>query len=284
MTHLFDLRRPRRLLLALAVSLCPLLAAAAPAGAAALPTLSVSISKGGIAVSGATTSGAVNVVTTAARGLKEPSAVLFLLKPGVSFAEFQAFVNSKQFADPDNAAKLGTIVFDNEGAPGGTTEAQTVLAPGNYVALNAEGEQPHNPPMSTFTVTAAPAPAALQAPQAVEKTIDFGFKGPGTLHDGELVRFQNEGFLVHMMIAFPTRSFHSARKLAAAMLAGRERAAFKLVSGAPFGFFGPLSSGSFQQEIVTARPGWYVLACFMDTQDGRVHTRLGMERVIHVVK
>jgi hypothetical protein len=35
---------------------------------------------------------------------------------------------------------------------------------------------------------------------------------------------------------------------------------------------------------VTARPGIYVLVCFMDTQDHREHTRLGMERTIQIVK
>jgi hypothetical protein len=47
---------------------------------------------------------------------------------------------------------------------------------------------------------------------------------------------------------------------------------------------GPASTGAVQQEIVTAKPGIYVLACFMDTQDGREHTRLGMEKIIRVVK
>jgi hypothetical protein len=36
--------------------------------------------------------------------------------------------------------------------------------------------------------------------------------------------------------------------------------------------------------VVTEKPGVYVLACFMNTQDGRVHTQLGMERTIRIVK
>ena len=47
---------------------------------------------------------------------------------------------------------------------------------------------------------------------------------------------------------------------------------------------GPLSTGAFQQETITAKPGWYVQVCFMPTQDGRPHTRLGMERIIKIVK
>ena len=39
-----------------------------------------------------------------------------------------------------------------------------------------------------------------------------------------------------------------------------------------------------QQAVLNAKPGYYVEACFMDTQDGREHTQLGMERLIRVVK
>ena len=37
-----------------------------------------------------------------------------------------------------------------------------------------------------------------------------------------------------------------------------------------------------QQEKITQTPGIYVLACFMDTQDGREHTTLGMEKTITI--
>ena len=65
----------------------------------------------------------------------------------------------------------------------------------------------------TFTLAAGGAAAlALPAPQATERTIEFGFKGPKTLHDGELVRFENEGFVVHMDIAFPVKNMKAAKK------------------------------------------------------------------------
>ena len=111
-----------------------------------------------------------------------------------------------------------------------------------------------------------------------------GFRGPSTLKDGELVGFENEGFLVHMDIAFPMKSKKAALKGLADFRLGRERALGKLIAGEPFGFFGPLSSGAFQQETIAVKPGWYVMACFMDTQDGRSHTALGMERLLHIVK
>ena len=68
------------------------------------------------------------------------------------------------------------------------------------------------------------------------------------------------------------------------MLTGKEKGIEKLVSSEPFGFAGPISHEAFQQETITAKPGWYVQACFMETQDGRVHTRLGMERILKIVK
>ena len=45
-----------------------------------------------------------------------------------------------------------------------------------------------------------------------------------------------------------------------------------------------MSNEAFQQETITAKPGWYVQACFMETQDKRDHTRLGMERIIRITK
>jgi len=281
---------PRRVLLAAALtvgSLCAIGAAPAGAGAATLPTLNVSVSKTAITATGSAVAGGVNIVTTAAKGLKEPATVLVRLNPGVTPAEFEAFIKSKKFSDPNNVAKLGAIVFDAEGIPGATTEAQTDLTAGTYVLLNAEGQNPTNPPHSTLVVgppTAAVPSSALPSPGATEKTVEFGFRGPTTLKVGEVVRFENEGFLVHMNIAFPVKSKHAAFEAVRLMRRGQERKVFRLVKGQPFAFYGPLSPGAFQQQTITAKPGWYIQACFMATQDGRVHTALGMERAFRVVK
>ena len=137
----------------------------------------------------------------------------------------------------------------------------------------------------TFTVGAGGAAAlALPAPQATERTIEFGFKGPKTLHDGELVRFENEGFVVHMDIAFPVKNMKAANKAVKVLRAGNEKAVGKLIAGPPVGFYGPLSHGASMQETITAKPGIYVQVCFMETQDGRDHATLGMERIIKITK
>jgi hypothetical protein len=271
-----------RATLAAAALLGTTLCTVTSAQAAALPTLTLALTKTSITVGGTLESGGVNVVSTAT-GTKEAEAILFQVKPGVSPAEVESFLKSPKEKDPNNASKFGSIVFDGEVKPGQTSEAQTTLQPGQYLALIGEGEG--GPKVhSSFTVAASKSPAVLPTPEATVRSIEFGFRGPATLHDGELVRFENEGFLVHMDIAFPVKSKNAAKKVVKDLLTGKEKGIEKLASGEPFGFAGPLSSGAYQQETITAKPGWYVQACFMETQDGRVHTRLGMERIIKIVK
>lgn len=284
MSHRLHSRLPSALapIGALPVLLAVLLGVAS-AQASTLPTLTVAVTKTSITLGPAPQSGAVNVVSSAT-GTKEASVILFLLKPGVTRAEVEAFVaEKKQVKDPNNASKFGSIVFDAEAAPGTPSEAQTLLQPGQYLVLVDEGE---HPPVvrGNFAVATAASPVALPTPQATVQSIEFGFRGPTTLHDGELVRFENAGFLVHMDIAFPVKSKAAAKQAAHDLLTGNEKGLQKLAAGEPFGFAGPLSPGAFQQETITAKPGWYVQACFMETQDGRDHTRLGMERVFKIVK
>jgi hypothetical protein len=121
------------------------------------------------------------------------------------------------------------------------------------------------------------------SPQARMSSIEFGFRGPGTLHNGDLVRFGNDGFVVHMIVAARGASLAGAQKIAKLLKEGKERQAQRLVTGFTT-FFDILTHGAFQQQVIHVRPGFWVLACFMDTQDGREHTRLGMERVIHITR
>jgi hypothetical protein len=255
--------------------------AARSAQASTLPTVSIAVTKSSVTIGGALESGGVNVVSTGT-GTKEANVILFLLKPGVSVAEVEALIKAKKTKDPNNTAKLGSIVFDTEAAAGKGTEVQTYFQPGQYLLLIGEGEGEAKL-RTTFTVTASKAPVALPAPQATIRSIEFGFRGPSTLHDGELVRYENEGYLVHMDFLAPVKSHKAAKQVVKDLLSGHEKAIEKLIIGQPFGA-GPLSHEAFQQETVTAKPGWYVEVCFMETQDGRPHTRLGMERVVRVVK
>jgi hypothetical protein len=264
------------------LALAGTLFASVSAQATTLPALTLSITSSSITVGGATQSGAVNVVSTAT-GVKEANAILVQLRPGATVAELETALKNGAGKDPNKVTKYGSIVFDAEVSPGKANEAQMELEPGEYVALAGEGEG--SPKFKdAFTVTAAAAPVALPTPEATIRSIEFDFRGPTTLHDGELVRFEDEGYLVHMDIAFPAKSKQAAKLIVKGLLTGKEKGLEKLVAGAPFSFTGPVSHEAFQQETITAKPGWYVQACFMATQEGVPHTRLGMERIIKIVK
>ena len=114
-------------------------------------------------------------------------------------------------------------------------------------------------------------------------SIEFGFRGPSTLHNDELVRFANHGFLVHMIVAARGASRAGAVKIAKLLKASKDGAAQRLATGFT-AFFNIMTHGAYQQQVVHVRPGYWVLACFMGTQDGREHTQLGMVRVIHITK
>jgi hypothetical protein len=259
------------------------LVSVAGAQASTLPVVSIAITPSSATVGGTLESGGVNVVSTDT-GVKEAGVIVFLLKPGVSVAEAEAFVNEKKVkGDPNNTGKIGSIVFDTEANPGQPNEVQTNLQAGQYLLLIGAGEG--EPKVrASFTVAAAKAPATLPTPQAKIRSIEFGFRGPSTLHDGELVGFENEGFLVHMDIAAPVKNMKSARKAIKYLLNGNQKALGKLIVGPPVTFAGPVSNGAYQQETINARPGIYVQICFMQTQDGRDHALLGMERIIKITK
>lgn len=278
-----NFRLPRaRVLSVLAAAAAVVLAPATAAHAATLPTLSIAVSPSAATVGGSLESGAVNVVTTDT-GVKEAFVILVALKPGVSLAEAEAFAKSTKTKDPNNVNEIGSIVLDTEANPGPPDEVQTELKPAQYLLLTGAGEG--EPSVRThFTIVAAKSPAALPAPQATVKSIEFGFRGPSVLKDGELVRFENEGFLVHMDFAAPVKNMNAARKAVKLLRQGNEKAFGKLIVGPPVGFQGPVSHGAFQQQTINAKPGVYVEVCFMETQDKRDHALLGMERIIKITK
>jgi hypothetical protein len=168
-------------------------------------------------------------------------------------------------------------------APAGTSTIQANLLPGKYVGFDAARGNPSKWPFTTFTVSPNEEPASLPAPAATVSAIEFDFRGPGTLEQGDLVRFANAGFLVHMLVYFTASDAANAAKLAGALKDGNNRLVRQLATGQGT-FAGPLSHGSYQQLVLNNKPGYYVLACFMADQEGTVHVRLGMERVFHIVK
>ena len=261
--------------------LVPLAGAATAASAAStLPTLNLALTgKTGISVSGSEVSGAVNVVSTFT-GKGQGQAVLIRVNPTVppaqALAQGMQAIQSHR-GDLNVLTALGDAVVFDASAPG---TAQTVLTPGTWLALNVTGNG-NNSPKVIFTVSQSSSPAALPTPGATVGAIEFGFAGASTLRKGELVRFENDGYLVHMVVGIRVKNRAVAAAETAALQAGKDKLAMRLASGFA-NFAGLLSPGGMQQEVIDAKPGVYVLACFMNTQDGREHTQIGMERTITI--
>jgi hypothetical protein len=259
-----------------------------PGGAGAagsLPTMKIAL-KGttGVKVSGQTVSGAVSVVTTfkgqapSGPNSNGPGVGIIRLNPGVSPQQAIKAVNSHH-GDLNALDPYGALIM-SASAP---SAVEVVLTPGsNYYAINETGNG--QPGVTRFTVRKSASPAALPAAKSTQTAIEFGFRGSKVLHDGTMVRARNGGYLVHMNVMIGVRDAATGRRLMAALRAGNDRQAQKLTNRRTVGLMGPVSPGAVQQEVLHAKPGWYVEACFMDTQDGREHTRLGMERLVHVVR
>jgi hypothetical protein len=250
-----------------------------------LPTLTVAL-KGvtGVSVSGSEVSGAVSITATftgkapSGPNSNTPSFGIVHLKPGVTIQQAAGAVNA---AGGDlNALTAYGSLFVSASAP---ATVQTVLTPGNYVALNETGNG--QPGFAPFTVTQSSSPAALPAAAATQTAIEFAFRGPAVLHDGTMVRAQNHGYLVHMIDLIRAPHESTAIELMALLKAGDDNQAMQLLGRDPvfISLQGPASPGAMQQQVLTAPPGYYVEACFMDTQDGREHTQLGMLRIVQIV-
>jgi hypothetical protein len=246
--------------------------------AAALPKLTIKATGGKLTVSGPKQSGAVDVHQVVS-GESHASLILGRLDPGVTYS--QVFkVLPKIAKDPNNVEAVGAIVFANT-APKGTSDVQTVLQPGKYIALDVTGKKA--PRSAEFTITTSSSPAKLPAASATTKAIEFGFKGSKTLTHGTLVRGVNDGWLVHMNDFQGVKGKRAGQKVVKALRAGKPFKQFRsYLTKSFFSLFDPVSHGAVQQMVLNAKPGYYVEVCFMTTQDGRPHTFLGMERLVRV--
>jgi hypothetical protein len=245
---------------------------------AALPTIDVTMSGKAISITGTLQSGAVTIHSVAT-SKKGGQPVLVRLNQGVTAEQLRQWIASKKVQDPNNVTPLGSIVFDLESVIG-TKDVQTMLQPGNYVAVDTSAQK--NPPTAAFSIEQAASPAALPAAAQTQTAIDYAFHGPTVLKNGTIIRATNDGWVVHMVDAFGVRSPAVGRKVMQLLRAGKDNQAEKLASHTFVNFAGPVSHSAVQQSVLRAKPGWYVEACFMDTQDGREHTQLGMERLIRI--
>jgi hypothetical protein len=254
--------------------------AAAHAGNAVLPTVRVDLNGKSISAPRTVPSGAVRIVSTVTgTGGPDRTVSIVRLQPGATFASAFARVAAHR-GNPDYLRGYASIVFDIQ-ANRGETEADVVLAPGDYVALDSTNDNPAKWLRTSFTVIASASAAPLPPTAATVNMIDFAYRGASTLRQGELVRYENTGFVSHMAFGIEVKNQATARKVTAALEAGRDNAAFKLAK-TEYAFAGALSPGSIQEQPVATPPGIYVLACFMASQDGSEHTKLGMIKTIDV--
>ena len=163
---------------------------------------------------------------------KEPQGqpLLVRLNPGVTPDQTYAFLTTRAARDPNNVRRVGSIVFAAE-ADKGVSHVQTSLQAGQYVAIDVAGNNPAKFAHTSFTIAQAAQPAALPKPQATIKALDFAFRGPRTLHRGELLRVENDGFLVHMIVATEARNATTAPEVVKALRAGDDERARRLSIG-----------------------------------------------------
>jgi hypothetical protein len=256
----------------------------AASAASSLPTLNVALTgQTGISVSGSEVSGAVSVAATFTGKGGPGSFALVRLNPNLppqtaAQEGFQAV--QSHHGDLNALTATGSSLVASAQAPG---TIQTVLQPGAYLALNVTGMG--QPGVAMFNVTKSGSPAALPTASATQTAIEFGFRGPTTLHNHTIVQAQNGGYLVHMIDLMGVKSKADGRVALVGLKAGKGRRFFRpLSTGVFLSLLDPASPGALQQMVLNAKPGWYVEACFMNTLDGREHTQLGMERLVHIVK
>jgi hypothetical protein len=246
----------------------------------ALPRINLAMNGKSIVVSGALVSGAVNVVsTTTHEAMGE--VILFRLNPGVTPAQALAHASNP---DTNSLAAYGSIVFD-AAAPRGVSAVQTTLQPGKYVAVDAANSDPSKQPYAVITIAPSAHPAQLPAARATITAIDFAFRGATTLRVGTIVRFSNRGYVVHMISFGRLSRGADPKQVIKTLRSGTDAQVNRLPVSGNFAFgMGPAMHGAVQQMTLHAAPGTYVIVCFMDTQSGVPHIRLGMERIIRIVR
>ena len=267
-----------------AVATVSAFALAGGAGAASsLPTLKLTLTgKTGVSISSnSIPSGAVSISATHSGKGGPGSFAIVRLNPNepASQAISSGFgAVQKSHNNLDALTATGDLLVVSANAPG---PVQTVLKQGTYVALNTTGNG--GPSFAQFTVTPSSSPAALPAASSTQKAIEFGFKGSRVLKNGTTVRAVNGGYLVHMIDLIGAKNKAAAVKVLGLL---RKNASMKklhpFLTGQFISLLNPASPGAMQQQVLNAKPGYYVEACFMDTQDGREHTQIGMERLVRV--
>lgn len=155
------------------------------ARAAALPSLTVAVTKSSVSIAGSLQAGAVNVATSGS-GVKEANVTFVRLNPGVSASQLIAFANSKASREPNDASAFGTIVLVTE--PG--SEVQTTLQPGQY-ARSPKPKKNLRPTRSSPSLPPTPPPSCRRRRQpSARSTSAFAVPPPFTRGSSSALKTQ----------------------------------------------------------------------------------------------
>ena len=173
--------------------------------AAALPVLTLKMTGKVIAVGGSLESGAVRVVSTVtdkAEAANGAAPTLLRLDPGVTLRGVLQGVRQageQPQLRPQRPVRLCADRLLPPGQPWDELRRSSTSTPGNYVAIdlgtNGHAAQHH----VHHRQVGAPGRAA-QAGRRRSRRSSSASRSPAKLHDGELVKWANAGFLVHMIV------------------------------------------------------------------------------------
>jgi hypothetical protein len=251
-----------------------------PTVAVAASPSSVSAQAGGPIAAGPTT-----FAITRARARLGLSVYFALLNAGVSLPELQTALERDDRTRGSSALGLVSIQASVSFAGAETRRDVTFrLKPGlTYVLVSEPDTEGDNPPasrgVSTFATSAQSNGAAAPAPNATVRMVDLRFRGDTVLPRRGVVRFQNDGGVPHIAVAFPLRARVTTAQFGRALRANDQRALGRLLAGEPTGLQNLISGGgaSDDQRVAFSRAGRYGLVCFVNE-----HHRLGMYRLVRV--
>ena len=237
---------------------------AAVGHAAGLATVKLTLTGSSIKLSGSPVAGAVNV-DSVVKSSKGGAPTLVHLNPGVTVG--QALGRSARLTGTPRAVRPGPIVFG-----GGYDVPGSLLGPDGARARQVGGDGHHQEqpgPVADGPASRLSARAlrrALPHADATVKAIDFNFTGPTTWHDGETIRFENAGYVSHMIVAAKFKDAADAATGMADLKAGNDNAVNPLAIG----------FATFQSVVTAGRPATgedHRLAG--DLRAGLLHERTG---------
>jgi len=272
---------PPKLRAALAATLAvSAIAAAVVVAQSAPPTVNVSIAGGGkFTVTGgdALKGGPTRFVYKNATS-KDRSAVVVLLKPGVTVEKFTAEAK-KVKDDPTRLYKLATFEMALDLGPKGSHQTTVTLKEGTYVIFDTTNKPLQGP---VLNVGAGPNGASAPTPDATIRMKDFAFSMPSTLDRSGTFRFRNSGASPHFAAALQLKKGAKARDVIDGLKKGDDSVEKQFA-----GFSEPLglvSPGTTNDVRFKFKRGRYVMVCFFGDKKskGKEHSQLGMERAFTV--